>query len=244
MIADLTTILWKELREMAQIGDPRGRGKFGMLLIVVVMGVFLPLQFGADMIRSAPALLIWGWVPILMVSSVIADSFAGERERHTLEALLATRLSDRAILFGKLAAGVIYGCGLTWSLVLCSVITINVANWGEGLLLYTPGMAAGIVAFSILTSALAACAGVLVSLRAESVRQAQQVLSMATILIFLPVFAFQILPEAWQMGLIRFFSENNPYVIGGVIIVFLSLLNSFLLWIATKRFKRAELILN
>lgn len=243
MIAEITTILWKELREMAQIGDPRGRGKFGMLLIIVVMGVFLPLQFGPDMVRSAPALLIWAWVPIMMVSSVIADSFAGERERHTLEALLATRLSDRGILFGKLAAGVIYGCILTWGLALCSVITINIANWGDGLIFYTTSMGIGILAFSILTSMLAACAGVLVSLKAETVRQAQQVLSMATFFIFIPIFGFQLLPEAWRIEVIRFFSENNTVVIGWIIAAILSLINLALLWLAVHRFKRADLTL-
>ena len=47
----------------------------------------------------------------MMVSSLVADSFAGERERHTLETLLASRLPDRAILAGKLLVPVAVAWG-------------------------------------------------------------------------------------------------------------------------------------
>ena len=37
--------------------------------------------------------VMWMWFSLLLVINVVADSFAGERERHTLETLLASRLS-------------------------------------------------------------------------------------------------------------------------------------------------------
>jgi ABC-type Na+ efflux pump permease subunit len=40
---------------------------------------------------------------------MITDSIAGERERQTLETLLASRLPDRAILLGKVAAITLLG---------------------------------------------------------------------------------------------------------------------------------------
>ena len=44
----------------------------------------------------------------LMVSNVIAsDSFAGEKERKTIEALLATPLSDSELFLGKILASFI-----------------------------------------------------------------------------------------------------------------------------------------
>ena len=72
--------------------------------MIAVFGVFLPLQNGASWVTSPITMVYWAWMPLMLVTGVIADSFAGERERHTLETLLASRLPDRAILLGKVAA--------------------------------------------------------------------------------------------------------------------------------------------
>ena len=47
-----------------------------------------------------------------MIISFIGDAIAGERERHTLETLLASRMPDRAILLGKVIAIVLYAWGM------------------------------------------------------------------------------------------------------------------------------------
>lgn len=49
------------------------------------------------------------YFPLVLTLTMVADSFAGERERHALETLLASRLSDRAILLGEAAALTSYG---------------------------------------------------------------------------------------------------------------------------------------
>ena len=75
---------------------------------------------------------------------MIADSFAGERERHTLETLLASRLSDRAILFGKIAACIAYGWLMAMLCVLVGTITENVSHW-EGQVLCSTDSASWLV---------------------------------------------------------------------------------------------------
>lgn len=104
MIADFMTVMWKERKEVLEQGGARGR--MGLVIIVGAFGVFLPLQMGRARVESPVALVYWAWVPLFLVISVVADSFAGERERHTLESLLAARLSDRTILFGKAGAAI------------------------------------------------------------------------------------------------------------------------------------------
>ncbi|MCL2477336.1 ABC transporter permease subunit [Candidatus Bathycorpusculum sp.] len=47
----------------------------------------------------APMFLI---IPIMASSVLASDSFAGERERKTIEALLATPISDSELLLGKI----------------------------------------------------------------------------------------------------------------------------------------------
>ena len=71
-------------------------------------------------------LVAWSWVPLMLVAGVVADSFAGERERHTLETLLASRLSDEAILVGKVTAAVGYGWGFTLVMAVVSLVSVNI----------------------------------------------------------------------------------------------------------------------
>jgi ABC-2 type transport system permease protein len=59
----------------------------------------------------------------------LGDAIAGERERHTLETLLASRISDRAILLGK----VIVTTGYAWGTALLGLLFgLFVANLSKG----------------------------------------------------------------------------------------------------------------
>src|SRR5574342_1136 len=196
MIADILTVARKELREMLMFGDSRGRSKLSLVVLVLIFGVVIPLQSGRAWVTSPLSAMVWAWMPYMWVYSVVADSFAGERERHTLEALLATRLSDLAILFGKLLAALAYGFLLTWAILLVSLVTVNMAVSEGGLLLFSPLMIIGALVFSILVSGLSASIGVLVSLRAGSVRQAQQWMSFGMLVLFLPLMLAQFIPES------------------------------------------------
>jgi ABC-2 type transport system permease protein len=186
-----------------------------------------------------------GWLPLLMVSSLVADSFAGERERHTLETLLASRLPDRAILFGKIGAAVSYGWGIALATLLLSLVTVNVAYSGEGPFFFSPLIGLGAAVVGLLTAGLAAGAGVLVSLRAPTVRQAAQTMRLASMLLMLvPLFGGRLLPAVWQARLLATLvtlGTTNVLLLGvGVLI----LLDAVLLAAAMARFRRARLILD
>lgn len=244
MIADIWTIVWKEAKEiLLQRGNLRG-GWVGLLVFIGVFGIFMPLQSGPDWVESPAGLFVWGWVPFLLVSGVVADSFAGERERHTLETLLASRLSDRAILLGKIAAAVAYGWGITMVSVLVGLISVNIAHWQGELILYPPDTGLGIVTLSFLVAALAAGLGVLVSLRAATVRQAQQTFSIAFFLLFIPLFTFPLLPEQWQARFVQIAAGVNlASIVLGVAFI-LVIVDLVLLVAAMARFKRDRLILD
>ena len=188
MSGDVITIIWKELRELLfQRGRFRG-GWVGMIFLVAIFGVLMPIQTGPEWIKSPIGLIYWAWVPFLLVSGVVADSFAGERERHTLETLLASRLSDHAILLGKMATSILYGWGLTMICVLLGLVTLNIVYAKDQLLLYPTMIAIGIIVLSFLVATLSSALGVLVSLRASTVRQAQQTFSIAFFALFIPLF--------------------------------------------------------
>jgi ABC-2 type transport system permease protein len=248
MIGDIWTIIWKEAKEILfQRGNLRG-GWFGLLIFIGVFGIFMPLQSGPSWVESPIGLLYWSWVPFLLVSGVVADSFAGERERHTLETLLASRLSDRAILFGKLGAAIAYGWGFTLVSVLIGLVTINLAYGQGGLLMYPAPIGLGILALSFLIAALAAGLGVLVSLRAATVRQAQQIFSVAFFLLFIPLFAIPMLPETWRAQAINWFMQNSGRITIGTVVLAIAgvliLIDIALVIAAMARFQRARLIID
>jgi len=242
MIADIGVVMWKEWKEILSWGG--SRGKVGVLIVVGLLGIFLPLQMGRDWIESPMMLAYWTWVPLFLVTSVVADSFAGERERHTLETLLASRLSDRAILFGKVGAAGGYGVGITWLSLLVGLVTTNLAHGQGKLLLYPVTVGLGIVGLSLLGAGLAASAGCLVSLRAATARQAQQTLSIAImVLLFVPIFSTRVLPEEWKARLLETFIAMDITGLVVIAVVILAILNVGLLAIAMTRFRRTQLIL-
>ena len=245
MIHDAWTMIWKEGKELFRLrGNMRG-GTIGVVFFLCVFGIFLPLQTGPEWVRSGMVLVLWVWVPLFLVSSVVADAFAGERERHTLETLLSSRLSDTAILIGKIGAAMAYGWGLALISLLVGVFTVNLAYPSEGFLFYSPIMCLGILSWSFLGAGLTACAGVLVSLKAATVRQAQQTLSISImLLLFVPFLCAQALPMEWKS---KFFgaldSLDMPETILVVSLILLGL-DLVLFVAARKRFRRARLILD
>jgi ABC-2 type transport system permease protein len=140
---------------------------------------------------------------MFLVSTVIADAFAGERERHTLETLLATRLSDNAILFGKIAAAIGYAGAMTIASQLLAGVTVNLATRPNGLVFYTPRMLLTMGALGAGGSLFVGAIGVLISLRAATVRQAQQALSgTIVVLLLMPLVTVRLLPAEWKRSVI------------------------------------------
>ncbi len=244
MITDIFTVAGKELREIFAFGDTRGRSKFSLLVLIVIFGIVIPLQNGRGWVTSPANVMVWGWLPFLWVSGVVADLFAGERERHTLDALLATRLSDQSILFGKLLASMTYGFSLTWIIMFASIITVNISYGRDGLLFYPLPIVLAALVFSLLISGLSASIGVIVSLRAGSVRQAQQIVSAGMLVLFLPFMLIQFIPRRVVEPVIALMSHTAPALIALTIALVLLAIEAILILIAMRLFQRSKLILD
>jgi len=244
MITDIYTIVWKESKEMLFRRAGNRGGLFGVLIMIVMFGVVLPLQFGPQWLSSTFNLLLWSWMPFMLVSSVVADAIAGERERHTLETLLASRLSDNSILFGKIFAATIYGWGLTLLSVLISLITSNIAYWDGHLLFYHLDFALGIIVLSLLVAMLAAGLGVLISLRAATVRQAMQTFSIIFFVMFIPMFLLPMLPASIVQAGTLFVAQAQIDTLIMIAVLFLFIIDLTLLVISQARFQRSRLILD
>lgn len=185
MIDDILTVIWKELREFISQG---GRGRLGRISMIMAFlpGLVIPLQFGRDWVVTPIALVTLGLIP-LIVLTIIADAIAGERERHTLETLLASRLSDRAILYGKIGAATLYVMAQLLVFTIPALVIVNIVFFNDGPVIYPPAVLLGIFLVGPLLAIFASSIGVLISMRSATVRQAQLVLMAIMFLSFMIV---------------------------------------------------------
>ena len=136
----------------------------------------------------APLYLI---LPIMVTSVIAADSFAGEKERKTLEALVYTPTTDRELLTAKLLAGWVPGVLVgVLGFVVYTVVADAVA-WPLAGRLILPNPTWVLMAFWVgpAAAALALGATVLVSSRVNTFQDAYQVGSLVVLPIVLLVLA-------------------------------------------------------
>jgi ABC-2 type transport system permease protein len=240
MLDDILTVMWKERKGLFRFRGSRTRLLMTMLTPVLLAVVF-PLQAGRDWVDEFPAVVLAAVIPVILVGITIPESFAGERERHTLGTLLASRLPDRAILFGKLAISVALAWGVTLAVLLLSLVTVNVAHGDGELLLFAPTITLAAPTLSFLLAVLCASTGVVVSMRSATVQEATQTL-MAIFLVpplilqVVLLFALQQVVDALR-GLD---GEQALLVVVAVLVV----LNLGMFAAALTRFQRSRLYLD
>lgn len=241
MMTDLAAVIWKEWRELVFL---RG-GRISLLILLGVFGVFMPLQTGRAWLLSPAISVYWIWVPLLQVTTLIADFFVGERERHTMETLLASRLSDQAILLGKVIVAVLYGWGLMVAILLLGAVSVNLVSLGKGLIFYPIVPMAVTLCFGLFGSLLVAAIGVLISMRFTTVRQAVQVMNVGMLIfIWLPALGFQALPASLKRLVLGQIFGTDPVTAVAVALFILAAVDTLLLFWAIGRFQREKLIVN
>jgi ABC-2 type transport system permease protein len=234
---DIWTMIWKEWKDFLWSG---GRSDlFRPLLLVAILGIILPLSFSQRWINldSAPILIIL-YAPFMLIISFIGDAIAGERERHTLETLLASRISDRAILLGKVLVTVGFSWGMTLFCLLLGAVVFNLSQGQGQWVFYTPiNLFVVLLVLSLLTNLLAASGGVLISLKSATVRQASQTMILGLLLLGLAVYGVvRILPASVTASL-----TTSQIVL--IIMVALGVLDAILITASLVSFQRSRLIL-
>jgi ABC-2 type transport system permease protein len=170
----------------------------------------------------------------LMASSVIAsDSFAGEKERKTIEALLATPISDGELFFGKMLVSFIPSMIVT--LVSFAVYTIVFDVMAYDLfsgMLILPTIDWILLIFGLAPTVALASIGltVMISGKVKGFREAQQI----SVVLIIPILAMVF---GQVTGAIIF----GPLVILVLIGVFL-LIDFVVFRLGLKLFKREEIL--
>ena len=235
---DLWTMIWKEWKDFLWSG---GRSDLlRPLLYIVVLGVILPLSFSQGWINldSAPVLIVL-FTPFMFVILIISDAIAGERERHTLETLLASRVADRAILLSKVLVTVGYNWVMSLFCLLLGDVVVNLSQRLGQWEFYKPlSLFAVVLILCFLTTLLAASGGVLISLKSATVRQASQTMLLGLIILGLAIStAIRLLPPGLTASL------TTPQMVS-IIMFVLVVLDAILLVASLLSFQRSRLIMS
>ena len=242
MNTDIMTIIWKESKGLFKQGKSRSKSILVLATPIFMFGIILPIQFREEWLSMAWSLAIALFTPLILIAPTICESFAGERERHTLETLLASRLPDRSILFGKMIISILYGFGMTIFLLLMSLVVVNILTWNGTFQFYPMSILLADLGLGALFSGLMVTLGILVSLRSATVQSAQQMLMM---IIVIPIFGLQAIIFLIPMEKTREFLGR--FNLNQFLLIFLGILllaDLGLLLAAMSRFKRSRLILN
>lgn len=177
----------------------------------------------------APMFLI---LPLMVASVIAADSFAGEKERKTLEALLYTPTTDREMFIAKLLSAWLTALVVALVGFLLYAIVANIAAWSEIGRIFLPNAMWLVLIVWVVPAAagLGLCVMVLVSMRAQGFQDAYQLGGVVVLPILLLVFG--------QVAGIMYFSIGVALLLGAVI----WLINLILLWLGSRSFKRGNLI--
>ena len=204
----------------------------------------LPADLAQQMVGLTPTqailsyLLVYFFAPLylilpIMVSNVIAaDSFAGERERKTLEALLYTPTSDEELLTAKLLAAWLPGLLVGLVSFVLYVVVVNTVAWPVMQQLLLPNAMWLFLVFWVGPAAagLGLGASVLVSARTNSLQSAYQIGS----LIVVPLMGLII----GQLSGALYLSLSVVFLMG----LGLWLIDAGLFWFGQRTFRRSVLI--
>ena len=156
-----------------------------ILTPIIVLTIFFPIlmsftartavrfveQYGATIIgdRLIPFLLmVVGFFPISLTIVIALESFAGERERQSLEPLLATPLTDTQLYFGKIFASLLAPIGAAYlGIFVYLVALLWRLGWAPD-----PRLLAQVLLLTASQAILMVTAAVVVSTQTTSVRGA------------------------------------------------------------------------
>jgi ABC-2 type transport system permease protein len=177
----------------------------------------------------APLFLI---MPLMFSTVVGADSFVGERERKTMEALLYTPTSDVELFLGKVLAAVIPAIALSWLTYFVYIVVVNLASFGLfhriwfPLPTWWPMMFWLTPAFALLGIS----ATVMISSRVKTFMEAYQLSASLVVLVLALVVG--------QLTGVLFLGVGTVMLIGTLI----WLIDAVLIYLSVRNFKRSLLI--
>jgi len=246
LVAQIVVIMrkeWEDIKSTLLSYHNLQAGIWPILLFCVAFGIYEPVKKGIEWMQSP--IMVFSLsvlVPFIVIGFISPYSFVGERKRGTLEPLLATPVSDQAILFGKIGIAALYGWGISFVSMLLGLFSPFFST--GRFLLYPLGMAIPTLLLSLFFSLLVAIIGANSSLYAKTLLEAQNNLGMA---LFIPVvlpafFVGPFMPEAWKIIIIQVVSQLGTTNLLLIFMVLMFIVDNVSILITLRRFHRKLLI--
>jgi ABC-type Na+ efflux pump permease subunit len=148
-----------------------------------------------ELILKAFSIPLFWVIPVALTPAVATDSFVGERERFSLEPLLATPIETGQVLLGKLTASVISSAVGTWLgvLVFWIMILVSRSTLYPRFLIGDTDWLFSLVVIVPLVAVFTAGVAALVSTRVSGYRVAYQLnglIALPIVLLLIPATAF------------------------------------------------------
>jgi ABC-type Na+ efflux pump permease subunit len=177
----------------------------------------------------APFFLI---MPIMVASNIAANSFAGEKERKTLEAVLYTPVTDAELFVGKLLSAWIPAIGVAIMSFVLYGITANAAAWPAVKRVFFPNLMWIILVFWVSPAAAGFGLGtmILVSSRVSTYQEASQIGGIVVLPIVMLILG--------QISGVLYLSPGVVLLLGTVLFA----IDAFVLWFAVRTFQREAVI--
>jgi ABC-2 type transport system permease protein len=249
MFTQAFAILQKDWAEWRTILFVRGMPQpalLPILLLTAAFAIYEPSRLGPEWAHSG--IMVFSsavLVPALVAGTLVPSAYAGERNSRTLEPLLATPVSDTALLFGKMGLPVFSGWAVGLVTVLIGLGFVQLAYPLAALPTFSFDSSAFVVALCFQTSLLVAAVGTIVSLRAPTILVAEQKLSafLMAILVGPAFFVGPLAPALWRSqlaGILVAIGTSNAML---ALIIVLAALNIGVIFVALRRFNRSTLLL-
>jgi ABC-2 type transport system permease protein len=162
------------------------------------------------LVRNSCAILLL--LPVAISSSSAAFSIVGEKQQRTLEPILATPISDRQFLLGKLLAALVPTMAATWIAAAVGAVLVDLLSWGRYPTPLLPDRF-WLIGVLVLAPLLGACV-VLVTMRLSARATDPQAVVQTTALVTIP--GFLLLGAIFGKAVTLFF----PALLGACLFMF------------------------
>jgi ABC-type Na+ efflux pump permease subunit len=171
-------------------------------------------------------------LPLMVASMIAADSFAGEKERKTLEALLYTPTSDRELLIAKMLSGWLAAIAVGVGGFVLYTITVNAAAWSQMQRIFFPNALWLVMVIWVVPalSGVGVSIMVVASARAQGFQDANQTAGLVVLPIVVLFYA--------QMAGAIFLNIGIMLLIGLVV----WLITGLFIWLGSRSFRRNRLL--
>jgi ABC-2 type transport system permease protein len=223
----------------AELGNMFGTGSAANMMQRMPAGLQAALA-GYDEVQTIIVVLLvymlaplYLLLPTIVASTIASDSFAGEKERKTLEALLYTPTTNWELLLGKLLSAWLPALGVAWGGFLVYAVTTNLAAWPTMGRLFFPTTMWVILALWVAPAMAGLGLGVevLISSRARTFQEAYQlggVVALPIVLLLVLQVSGGMVLSAWLVALL------------GLVVWSI---DAALLWLGRRGFRRSKLAL-